>query len=110
MGIDGQIFCAKKGKGVGFMRTGEPIEDQVKCELDGSVFYIPRKLFSIMVLRCQYPEKKFVRYKDGAVLYGMSEREFNKLAHNAGAVHKVNKMSLVKVELIDKYLDYFREQ
>lgn len=91
------------------MRSSKTIDDQVRCDLDGSVFYIPRKLFATMVLRCQYPEKKFVRYKEGAVLYSMSEREFNKLAHNAGAVHKVNKMSLVKVELVDKYLDYFKE-
>ena len=92
------------------MRNTELPEDQVKCELDGAVFYIPRKLFSTMVLRCHYPEKKFVRYKEGAVLYGMSEREFYKLAHNSGAVHKVKKMALVKVELVDKFLEYFREQ
>ena len=92
------------------MKAEDYFEDKVRCEFDGSIFFIPRKLFSVMVLRSQYPEKKFVRYKDGAVLYGMSEREFNKLAHNARAIHKVNKMSLVKVELIDRYLDYFREQ
>ncbi len=91
------------------MRGEEPIEQQVRCELEGSTFYIPRRIFSMMVLRCQYPQKKYVRYKDGAVLYGMSEREFNKLAHNAGAVHKVNKMSLVKVDSVDKYLEYFKE-
>ena len=91
------------------MRSSEAIEKQVRCEFDGSVFYIPRKMFAMIVLRCQYPEKKFVRYREGAVLYSMSEREFNKLAHNAGAIHKVNKMSLVKVEIVDKYLDYFKE-
>lgn len=91
------------------MRRGEPNEEKIKCEFEGTVIYVPRKIFSMMVLRCQYPEKKFIRYKDGAEMYSMSEREFNKLAHNAGAVHKVKKMSLVKVDLIDKYLDYFRE-
>ena len=92
------------------MRSDEPIEEQVRCEFEGTVIYVPRKIFSMMVLRCQYPEKKYIRYKEGAVLYSMSEREFNKLAHNAGAVHKVNKMSLVKVAKVDDYLEYFVEQ
>ncbi len=86
-----------------------PVEDLVRCEYKGTVSYITPSLFSMMVLRTKYPEKKFIRYKDGPDLYSVSEREFYKLAHNAGAVHKVNKMVLVKVDLIDKYLDYFRE-
>lgn len=90
-------------------KNDEPIEEQVKCLLGDSVFYIPKKLFSRMVLRCQYPEKKFIRYKEGAILYSMSEREFYKLAHEAGAVYKVNKMALVNVEILDKYLEYFKE-
>ncbi len=84
-------------------------DDQVRCEYEGTVIYISKKLFSMMVLRSQYPDKKFIRYKEGAVLYSMSEREFNKLAHNAGAIYKVNKMSLVNVAKIDEYLDYFKE-
>ena len=89
--------------------NNETTEDRVKCELDESVFYIPKKLFSMMLLRSQYPEKKYVRSKDGAVLYGLSEREFTKLARNAGATYKVNKMVLIKVDIVDKYLDDHRE-
>ena len=54
-------------------------------------------------------KKKFVRYKEGALIYGMCEREFNKLAHEAKAVYKRNKMALVNLELIDQYLEGFRE-
>jgi len=92
-----------------FMRGNDSIEEQVRCEYKGTIIYVPRKLFSMMVLRCQAPDKKFIRYKDGADLYSMSEREFYKLAHNAGAVHKVNKMSLVNVAKIDEFLEYFKE-
>ncbi len=84
-------------------------DDLVRCEYKGTVSYVTPQLFSMMVLRTKYPEKKFIRYKEGADMYSMSEREFNKLAHNAGAVHKVNKMSLIKVKDVDTYLDYFRE-
>ena len=39
----------------------------------------------------------------------MSEREFYNLAHDAKAVYKRNKMALVKVDVLDEYLEYFRE-
>ena len=83
--------------------------EQVRCEVDGLIFFIPRKLFYAMALRCQYSEKKYIRYKEGAKMYSMSEREFNKLAHDAGAVHKVKKMALVKIATVDEYLEYFKE-
>ena len=90
------------------MERKESLEDQVRCEFEGTVMYVPRKIFCMMVLRCQYPDKKYIRYKEGAVMYSMSEREFYKLAHNAGAIHKVNKM--VHVAKIDEFLNYFREE
>ena len=92
------------------MERKESLEDQVRCEFEGTVMYVPRKIFCMMVLRCQYPDKKYIRYKEGAVMYSMSEREFYKLAHNAGAIHKVNKMVLVNVAKIDEFLNYFREE
>ena len=92
------------------MERKESLEDQVRCEFEGTVMYVPRKIFCMMVLRCQYPDKKYIRYKEGAVMYSMSEREFYKLAHNAGAIHKVNKMVLVNVAKIYEFLNYFREE
>ncbi len=84
-------------------------EDLVECRYNNSVFRIPNKLFLSILLRSQVNEKKYVRYKEGAKIYSMSEREFNRLAHDAGAVYKRNKMALVKLDIIDKYLEYFKE-
>ena len=51
--------------------------------------------------------KKFVRYKQGAELYSMCQSKFEQLAKDAGACYKVNKLVLVNLELIDKYLESF---
>jgi len=53
-------------------------------------------------------EKKFVRYKEGADMYGMSLRKFQDVAKDAEALYKVGKMVLVKVEVMDKYLETFK--
>lgn len=52
--------------------------------------------------------KKYIRYQEGADIYGMSIRKFQDVAKDAGAIYKVGKMALVKVELIDKYLETFK--
>jgi len=84
-------------------------EGMVECFYNGATIYIPVNLFVAMTYRTQMDRKKFVRYKEGAEIYSMSEREFNKLAHDANAVYKRNKMALVKLDIIDKYLEYFKE-
>ena len=53
--------------------------------------------------------KKFVRYKEGAELYSMCEKKFGKLAHEAKAVYKYNRLVLVNTEIIDEYLEAFRQ-
>lgn len=52
--------------------------------------------------------KRFVRYKEGAELYSMSQSKFEELAKEAKAVHKVGKMVLVSCALFEKYLENFR--
>lgn len=93
------------------MSSGRDFEGKrmVECHYNGAVIMVPLKIFLAMTMRTQYDERRFVRYKEGAEIYGMSEREFNKLAHDARAVYKRNKMALVKLDIIDKYLEYFRE-
>lgn len=61
-----------------------------------------------MAIRNNDKEKKFVRYQEGADMYSMSIRKFQDLAKDAGAIHKVGKMALVKIEIMDKYLDTFK--
>ena len=85
-------------------------DDMVECHYRGAVHYVPARLFFSILMRDQIDEKKFVRYREGAHIYSMSEREFNKLAHDANAVYKRNKMALVKLEVIDNFLEYFREK
>ena len=83
-------------------------EEMVDCYHDGVVTHIPKKIFMQMVMRTQIPDKKYVRYKEGAEMYSMSERQFFKLAHDANAVIKYGKLVLINVEIIDRYLEYFR--
>lgn len=52
--------------------------------------------------------KKFRRYKDGAQYYGFSQSIFERLAKDAGAIYKVNKIALVNCEIFEKYLENFR--
>ena len=86
------------------------IKEMIKCEDNGCVYYIPRDLFAHLVLRTQYPRRKYVRYKEGAELYGMSLCHFKTFAHEAGAVSKINKLVLVDMDILDKYIGYFREK
>ena len=53
--------------------------------------------------------KKFVRYGEGAQLYSMSQSTFEKLAKEAKAIYKYNKLVLVNTEKIDEYLELFHE-
>ena len=53
-------------------------------------------------------DKKFIRYVDGAEVYSMNSRTFEKLAKNANARYKVGKLVLVNTQIIDKYLETCR--
>ena len=46
-------------------------------------------------------EKRFVRYKDGAQLYSMSQSIFERLAKDAHATYKVGKMVLVNCNIFE---------
>ena len=53
--------------------------------------------------------KVFVRYDEGAALYSMSLHTFMRLAADAKAVYKVNRISLVNTKIFEEYLETFRE-
>ena len=53
-------------------------------------------------------EKKFVRYKEGAIIYSMSQSKFERMAKAAGAVYKLNKLVLVNCEIFDQFLESYR--
>lgn len=54
--------------------------------------------------------KKFVRYEEGAMLYSMGIHTFQQLAKDARAVYHVKRIALVNLDLIDEYLEAFRDE
>jgi len=52
--------------------------------------------------------KKFVRYKEGAEMYSMCQSKFERMAHDAKAIYKCDKLVLVNIEVFEKYLETFR--
>lgn len=57
----------------------------------------------------RYGRKKFVRYDEGAKLYSMGLHSFQELARDANAVYHVKRIVLVNTELIDAYMENFRD-
>ncbi len=89
------------------MRKDELDAGNVRCECDGRVYMVPKMIFSTVMLSLPGDDRKFVRYKEGARIYGMSVPEFIKISNMAEATIKVGKMVLVSIEKMDKYFSYF---
>lgn len=53
-------------------------------------------------------KKRFIRFKEGAELYSMSQPKFEQLARDAGATYKLNKLVLVNIDIFEEYLETFR--
>lgn len=81
----------------------------VRCEQGNNVYLVPKDVFSRVVMAMNIPNKKYVRYKTGAYLYDMSERQFKDLARDAKAIRKLNRMVLVDVNALDSYIGCFTE-
>lgn len=52
--------------------------------------------------------KVFVRYDEGAAMYSMSRNSFIKIATDAHAIYKINRMVLVNTKIFEQYLETFR--
>ena len=52
--------------------------------------------------------KRFVRYREGAELYSMCQTKFERLAKDAKAIYKVDRLVLVNLDILDRYLESFR--
>ena len=50
----------------------------------------------------------YVRYDEGAELYSMCKHSFMKLAADAHAVYKINRLSLVNTKIFEDYLETYR--
>ena len=51
----------------------------------------------------------FVRYDEGAKIYSMGLHSFQNLAKDAGAVYKIKGVVLINTQVVDEYLETFRE-
>ncbi len=54
--------------------------------------------------------KKFVRIDEGAVLYSIGVNSFRKIAKDARATYHIGKNVLVNTEIVDDYLEHFRDE
>lgn len=52
--------------------------------------------------------KRFVRYKEGAKLYGIGLSKFMRMAKEAKATYKLGRVVLVNCDLFEEYLESFR--
>lgn len=50
-----------------------------------------------------------MRYAEGAQLYSMGLHTFQNLAKDAGAIYRIKRVVLVNLDIIDEYLEAFRE-
>ena len=53
-------------------------------------------------------DKIYVRYDEGAEMYSMCKHSFMKLAAEAHAVYKINRLTLVNRKIFEEYLEAFR--
>ena len=61
-----------------------------------------------MARRTDANRKKFVRYKEGTELYSMCQSKFERMAKEAKAIYKVDKVVLVNCDIFEEYLETFR--
>lgn len=84
------------------------LSKMVKCEYHNEIFYVSKESLAKAVMDTKIPQVKYVRYKTGAEMYSMSERQFMDVAKDANAVIKLNRMVLVDTNAIDNYLSCFK--
>ena len=59
-------------------------------------------------MKDQSDKKRYVRYDEGAKMYSMCKNSFMKLAQDAHAVYKINRLTLVNTKIFEEYLETFR--
>ena len=54
-------------------------------------------------------KKKFVRYEEGAAMFSLGLHTFEQIAKEAKAIYKIGRIVLVNTEIVEDYLENFRE-
>lgn len=53
--------------------------------------------------------KKYVRLEEGKKLYSLGTNTFRELAKDAGAIYRIKRVVLYNVQIIDEYLESFKD-
>ncbi len=83
-------------------------ENMVECYYNGTIIYVPVKMFVRVTMEMGLDERKYIRYKDGPRIYSMSLSNFKRVVENADAVHRVGGTALINVKELDEYLGFCR--
>ena len=84
-------------------------ENKVECRLEnGVIVSVPKNVFDQVVLKMQFPDREYVNYREGAVLYCMSERKFFDVARVVKARIQYGGKILVCVKDVNKFLQSCR--
>ena len=54
-------------------------------------------------------KKKFVKYEEVAAMFSMGIHSFMELAKEAKAIYRIRRIVLVNTEIIEEYLENFRD-
>ena len=89
------------------------VEIKRKCAICGNVFlakfldsrYCSPKCQKIASARKKAEERRLQRLDE---LYSMSQKRFERLAKEADACYKMDRMVLVNIDRVDEYLESFR--
>ena len=57
----------------------------------------------------QEKERHYVRYNEGAKMYGVCRNTFIKMANEANAVSKVDRICFVDLRILEHYLSCYRK-
>jgi hypothetical protein len=68
-----------------------------------------RKEFEKMDSLLTNGKKKFVKYEEGAAMFSMGIHAFMELAKEAKAVYRIRRAVLINTDIIEEYLENFRE-
>ena len=68
-----------------------------------------RKEFENMDKLLANGKKKFVKYEEGAAMFSMGVHAFTELAKDAKAIYRIRRSVLINTDIIEEYLENFRD-
>ena len=68
-----------------------------------------RKEFENMDKLLANGKKKFVKYEEGAAMFSMGVHAFTELAKDAKAIYRIRRSVLINTDIIEDYLENFRD-